>query len=198
VIRPGRPDQRGGVLSGVDWTRWSVVLLKPDCVREGLVDAVLARIAEHADIVHCEQQEVVDWQVFVHYWDLLVDADWLDLDVAEALRSAYVGHQVVVALARGTEGVDTPARLRALLGGNDPSSAQPGTIRADLGRDSMARARAEGRLLENLVHTSDNAEACSRDFGTWFGASRASLLTLFDPTPPLPGPRRVQAQRRRG
>ena len=167
------PEFRGGVLGGVDWTRWSVVLLKPDCVRRGLTDTVLRRLAAVADISG-RIDVIVDWQVFVHYWDLLVDADWFDVDVPACLRSMYVGQQVTLALARGPEG--TPELLRAQLGHFDPSQAAEGTIRGDLGTDSLAAARAEGRLVENLVHTSDDANAARRDFGIWYGANRFHLL----------------------
>ncbi|MFE6904233.1 hypothetical protein OHU25_51210 [Streptomyces sp. NBC_00117] len=30
--------------------------------------------------------------------------------------------------------------------------------------------------MRNLVHTSDDADAARRDFGTWFGAGRRELL----------------------
>jgi nucleoside diphosphate kinase len=169
-----RPERPGGVLGGVDWSRWSVVLLKPDCVRRGLTDRVLDRLGAAARIVHRQQVVVEDWQVFVHYWDLLVDQDWLDVDVPTCLRKAYVGRPVEVALAHGGPG--TAERLRALLGHFDPARAAPGTIRADLGADTLAAARAEQRLVENLVHTSDNAPAACRDFGTWFGANQHHLL----------------------
>lgn len=167
------PEFRGGVLGGVDWTRWSVVLLKPDCIRRGLTDAVLRRLAAVADISG-RMDVIVDWQVFVHYWDLLVDADWFDVEIPVCLRSMYVGQQVTVALAHGPHG--TAERLRARLGHFDPAQAAVGTIRADLGVDSLAAARAEGRLVENLVHTSDDVQAARRDFGTWYGANRFPLL----------------------
>ncbi|MDH6134274.1 nucleoside diphosphate kinase [Kitasatospora sp. MAA4] len=170
-----RVDKPGGVLGGVDWSRWSVVLLKPDCVRRDLTKTVLDRISPAADIVHQQQITVEDWQVFVHYWDLLVDRDWFDVDVPACLRQTYVGRPVVVALAYGPPG--TPERLRGLLGHFDPAQAAPGTIRADLGTDSLDAARADRRLVENLIHTSDDSQAACRDFGTWFGANQHQLLT---------------------
>jgi hypothetical protein len=54
---------------------------------------------------------------------------------------------------------------------------QPGTIRGDLGTDSQEQSRAENRLIENLIHSSDDAATVCRDFGTWFGANRYQLLT---------------------
>ncbi len=165
----------GSVVDGVDWSRFTVVLLKPDCVRRKLTGTVLDRIAEHVELVAVEEVTVADWQVFVHYWDLLVDRDWFDIDIPECLRNIYVGREVVIAVGRGPDGT-TAERVRTLLGHFDPTKAAPGTIRGDLGEDSHLQARAERRLVENLVHTSDDPIATCRDFGTWFGANRAELL----------------------
>ncbi|MEE1810394.1 nucleoside-diphosphate kinase [Streptomyces sp. BE133] len=64
----------------------------------------------------------------------------------------------------------------AAAGHYDPSKAAAGTIRGDLGDDSLDQALAEKRLVNSLVHTSDDADAARRDFGTWFGANRRGLL----------------------
>ncbi|GAB2773506.1 nucleoside-diphosphate kinase [Streptomyces daliensis] len=170
-----RPEHVGQVLAGVDWERWSVVLLKPDCLRRGLADTVLDRLARAATLTARREVTVAAWQIHVHYWDLLAGADWFDRDIPAALEAAYVGHRVTVALAHGRPGL--PARLRALLGHYDPHRAAPGTIRGDLGTDSLTAAKHEGRLVENLIHTSDDADAVARDFGTWYGAAQHHLLT---------------------
>lgn len=167
------------VLSGVDWTCWSVILLKPDCVRRELTDQVLERIEHEVPVLGRQHVVVEDWQIFVHYWDMLVNKDWFpDRDIVACLRDNYVGQEVVVALAHGTEGTDTPALVRSLLGHFDPSQAAPGTIRADFGTDSLSLASSQGRLIDNLVHASDDATATCRDFGTWYGANAWSLLDV--------------------
>jgi nucleoside-diphosphate kinase len=169
------------VLGGVDWSRYSVVLLKPDCLRRNLTTQVLDRIATVGEIIAQQTVVVADWQIHVHYSDLLVDSDWFKVDVAEYLRSFYIGQDVFIALVRGPV-TDTPARVRALLGHYDPQRAAVGTIRGDLGIDSQERSRAEGRLIENLVHSSDDPATVCRDFGTWFGANRYELVS------PAPAP----------
>jgi len=169
----------GSVLGGVEWSRFSVVILKPDCLRRGLADEVLARIAVEGEIIARDTVTVRDWQIFVHYSDLLVDADWFSVDVVGCLRRSYVGQQVVIALVRGSDAT-TPSRIRGLLGHYDPQRAAAGTIRGDLGSDSQENSRAENRLIENLVHSSDDEAAVCREFGTWFGASRYELV---DPAP---------------
>jgi nucleoside diphosphate kinase len=184
-----RPATVGEVLAGVNWERWSVILLKPDCVRRGLVEPVLERIAEAVDVSARQQLVVADWQIHVHYWDMLVGADWFDRDIPACLRKQYIDRPVVVALAHGPAGVSTPKTVRDMLGHFDPSRAEADTIRGDLGNDSLAAAEAYGRLIDNLVHASDDATATCRDFGTWYGASQHRLLA--EP-PPVPRPARTR------
>ncbi|GAA2345137.1 hypothetical protein GCM10010376_77880 [Streptomyces violaceusniger] len=172
----------GGRPADPDFERCSVILCKPDAVERGLVDAVLDRIGAAQVAVSGRLDLTVHaWQAHVHYWDLLVDADWFpDRDIPACLDAEYANRPVTVALAHGNPGVHY--RLRQLLGHFDPTRAAPGTIRGDLGDDSLAAALAERRLVRNLVHTSDDPDAARRDFGTWYGARRRALLS--PPNPP--------------
>ncbi|MET9863098.1 nucleoside-diphosphate kinase [Streptomyces smyrnaeus] len=183
-----RPQRLGDVVSGVDWDRWSVVLLKPDCIERGLSDTLLERLSRLVAITGRREVRVAPWQIHVHYWDLLVGADWLGRDIPACLDSLYVGKRVGVALAFGPPG--TAQLLRDQLGHYDPVRAAPGTLRGDWGTDSLAQAEAEGRLINNLIHTSDDAQAACRDFGTWYGAHQAHLLRPSDvPRPASPAQR---------
>ena len=52
--------------------------------------------------------------------------------------------------------------FRALAGATDPTTAAPGTIRGDLGRDwGLA-------VQQNLVHGSDSTLSAERELGLWF------------------------------
>jgi len=53
--------------------------------------------------------------------------------------------------------------FRSLAGTTDPTSAAPGTIRGDLGRDWGLRVQ------QNLVHGSDSPESAQRELALWFG-----------------------------
>ncbi|MET8983438.1 nucleoside-diphosphate kinase [Streptomyces sp. NPDC004539] len=167
-----------------DFAGCSVVLCKPDAVERGLVAEVLDRVRAAGFTVSDPVDVLVQpWQIHVHYWDLLVDADWFpDREIPACLDAEYAGKHVSVALAHAEPGCH--GRLRQLLGHFDPMYAAPGTIRGDLGADSLEAAVVKKRLVRNLVHTSDDPEAARRDFGTWFGAGRRALLT------PLPVPAR--------
>ncbi|MFE4831437.1 nucleoside-diphosphate kinase [Streptomyces sp. NPDC056672] len=166
----------GRPLDVPDFDRCSVILCKPDAVERGQVDAVLERIAaEGITVTDRSYITAQAWQAHVHYWDLLVDADWFPgRDIPACLDAMYADRPVAIALAHGEPGFHH--RLRQLLGHFDPTHAARGTIRGDLGDDSLATALAERRLVRNLVHTSDDPDAARRDFGTWFGAGRRTLL----------------------
>ena len=57
------------------------------------------------------------------------------------------------------EGEDAAKRTRVLIGYTDPSKAEKGTIRGDLGSDSIMRANMEKRAVKNLLHASDEDRA---------------------------------------
>jgi nucleoside-diphosphate kinase len=174
----------GGVVGGVDFARWAVVLCKPDAVERGLVDTVLQRIST-AGIEVSERTDLVaaPWQAHVAYRDLLARSGGHTVpDLPARLDAEFAGRTVTVALAHGEPGVHQ--QLRDLLGHFDPTKAAAGTIRGDLGDDSLTAALAERRLVRNLVHTSDDPDAARRDFGTWYGAARAGLLVPLQRTTP--------------
>lgn len=162
----------------VDWSRWTVVLLKPDCVARGLVDEVLAWVGCEVRVVDQRTVTVTEAQIFAHYADIIATADrFASVDVHADLRRIYVGRHVVIALGHGP---NAPPRVRVLLGHYDPSRAGADTIRGHYGIDSYARARAERRLIDNLIHTSDDPAGAAREFDIWYGPSARHLLRTPD------------------
>jgi nucleoside-diphosphate kinase len=66
---------------------------------------------------------------------------------------------VVALIAEGQRVIEG---FRLLAGATDPTSAAPGTIRGDLGRDWGLQVQ------QNLVHGSDSAESAAREVALWF------------------------------
>lgn len=66
------------------------------------------------------------------------------------------------------EGEDAIQRARKLGGYTDPSKAEPGSIRGDLGMDSISKANRERRAVRNLVHLSSSKEEARRELKLWF------------------------------
>ena len=168
------PTPSDETVTGVDWSQWTVILLKPDCLARNLVRPVLAMAAQHVRITTERIVYPTAEQVFTHYADIVPLSAELGVEVAAELRRIYLGHPVAVALGHGP---DAATRLRAVLGPTDPAGAGPGTIRGRFGTDTLCKARSEGRLIDNLIHSSDHAGVVARDLALWFGPSATALLT---------------------
>ena len=135
-------------------TQRTLVLLKPDAVRRGLSGEIIRRIeAKGYTLVALDMRMATAEQLAAHYeehdgkpfYEPLVD---------------YMLSGPVVAMVLGGE--RCIEGFRSLAGATDPTSAAPGTIRGDLGRDWGLEA------LQNLVHGSDSEESAAREIGIWF------------------------------
>ncbi|MBI2583303.1 MAG: nucleoside-diphosphate kinase [Candidatus Aenigmarchaeota archaeon] len=78
----------------------------------------------------------------------------------------YITRGPVVAMV--LEGTNAIQRVREITGYTDPSAAEKGTIRGDLGNDSILKANKERRSAENLIHASGNREEAEREIKLWF------------------------------
>jgi nucleoside-diphosphate kinase len=161
-------------VGGVDWSQWTVILLKPDCLARNLTGQVLAMVGERVCVTAERIVYPTEEQVFTHYADILPLSAELGVDVPAELRRIYLSHPVMVALGHGP---NAAARLRAALGPTDPADASPDTIRGRFGTDTLRKARAEGRLIDNLIHGSDKVGVVARDLAVWFGPGATPLLT---------------------
>lgn len=159
----------------VDWPRWTVVLLKPDCVARGLVEPVLTWVSTEVTLVDQRMVTPTEEQIFTHYEDLLTTrrAHFTWVDLAAELRRTYVGQRVGIALGHAP---NAATRLRDLLGHFDPTRAGLLTIRGRFGQDSLRQAQAEGRLIANVIHSSDDPAGAEREFGIWYGPDLRHLL----------------------
>ena len=132
----------------------TLVLVKPDGVARNLSGEILRRI------------EAKGYQ--------LVDIKLIDAD-RELLAQHYAEHEgkpfyepllefmqsgPIVAIRIAGERVIEG--FRSLAGTTDPTTAAPGTIRGDLGRDWGLKVQ------QNLVHGSDSPESAARELALWF------------------------------
>ncbi|MCJ8505253.1 nucleoside-diphosphate kinase [Kocuria flava] len=136
-------------------TERTLVLVKPDGVTRGLTGQVLARIEAKGyrlaalKLVHPEQELLER-----HYEEHRGKPFFAPL--VEFMRSG----PVVAAVVEGDRVIEG---FRSLAGTTEPTTAAPGTIRGDLGRDWG------GTVQQNIVHGSDSPESAEREIGIWFG-----------------------------
>ena len=131
-------------------TERTLVLLKPDTVRRGLVGDVTSRFeAKGLSIVRMELRTIDGETADRHY------AEHVERDFYPPLREFVTGGPLVAMVLEGDEAI---AVVRAIAGATDGRKAAPGTIRGDLSLSNR----------ENLVHGSDSAESAKRELAIWF------------------------------
>jgi nucleoside-diphosphate kinase len=135
----------------------TLVLVKPDGVERGLTGEILRRI-------EAKGYEIADLRMITPSRDLLVAhyAEHEGKPFFEPLVEFMASGPVVAVRLRGQCVIEG---FRALAGTTDPTTAAPGTIRGDLGRDWGAAVQ------RNLVHGSDAPESAVRELGLWFANS---------------------------
>ncbi|HWB70600.1 MAG TPA: nucleoside-diphosphate kinase [Egibacteraceae bacterium] len=128
----------------------TLVLVKPDGVRRGLVGEVVARIERKGlTITRMELRTVPTDLAEQHYAEHAGKPFFSDL-------VAFVTSGPLVAMV--VEGADAVRSVRALMGATDPLDATPGSIRGDF-------ATAIG---ENIVHGSDAPDTGEREIKIFF------------------------------
>lgn len=85
--------------------------------------------------------------------------------IVEGLRKYISSGPVVAMILAGEKAIK---RVREITGYTDPAKAEPGTIRGDLGEDSILEANKEERACRNLVHASGDPEEAKKEIGLWF------------------------------
>ena len=171
----------------------TVVIIKPDGVKRGLVGEVISRfekmglkivalkmlkadfetLGEHykADEKYLKQLGEKTFKTYEEYGkDPKEDLGTADtLELGKMIRNwtiDYVGSGPIVAvLIEGQHAVDN---VRMVAGDTMPVKASPGTIRGDLATDSAAYANFEKRGVQNIIHASGSVEEAQFEEKLWF------------------------------
>jgi len=128
----------------------TLVLVKPDGVRRGLVGEVITRIERKtltlAGVKMIELDEALAREHYVAHLEKPFFPELLD----------FITSGPVVAVA--VQGEKAVSIVRSLMGATDPRQAAAGTIRGDFC----------SVLTENLVHGSDSVDSAEYELGLYF------------------------------
>jgi nucleoside-diphosphate kinase len=159
----------------------TLVILKPDALERSLVGTIIKYYEEAGlKVLDMKFYKKIDRaQMKKHYPDSMAMS--IGLKAQKAVPSIKdpeaQGRKVLTNLrmyfSRGPVlairicGEDAISEVRRVTGYTDPATAEKGTVRGDLGMDSIEKSTAEGRAVENLVHASGNKEEAEAEFRLW-------------------------------
>lgn len=132
----------------------TLVLIKPDGVRRGLVGEVIARIEKKGYSISALKMISPDRAMLEEHY-----AEHKGKPFYEPLLEFMTSGPIVALIAEGNRVIEG---FRSLAGVTDPTLAAPGSIRGDLARDQGTR------VVQNIVHGSDSVESAEREIKIFF------------------------------
>ena len=133
----------------------TLILVKPDGVRRGLVGEVIARIESKGYTISSLRMFQADRALLERHY-----AEHQGKPFFEPLVEFMMSGPIVAMVAEGNRVIEG---FRSLAGVTDPTVAAPGTIRGDLARDQGTK------VVQNIVHGSDSPESAAREIEIFFG-----------------------------
>ena len=132
----------------------TLVLVKPDGVRRGLVGEIISRIESKGYSIVALRLMQADRAILEKHY-----AEHAGKPFFEPLVEFMLSGPIVAIIAQGNRVIEG---FRSLAGATDPTVAAPGTIRGDLARDQGSK------VVQNLVHGSDSPESAQREINIFF------------------------------
>lgn len=127
------------------------IMLKPDCVRRGLMGEVIGRIERKGFVITRAEMMQLDEAILREHYAHLLDKPFFP-ELVEYMTSGPV-------LAMVVEGENAVRGMRILMGATKYEEAAAGTIRGDLATSTT----------ENIIHGSDSPENAEIEIVRFFG-----------------------------
>jgi nucleoside-diphosphate kinase len=128
----------------------TLVLVKPDGVRRGLVGEVIARLERKGLTLQALEMRVLERQVAEQHY-----GEHSEKPFFGELVDFITGGPLVAMVVEGERAVEA---VRTLMGATDPIKSAPGSLRGDYATE----------IGQNLVHGSDAVESAKREVGLFF------------------------------
>ena len=172
----------------------TVLLIKPDGVKRGLVGEIISRIERRGlKIIALEMIQATKEQIDDHYPK---DEKWIKrlgektlknfkdynlgteelgsedpLEIGKKVRSWLIDYLTSGPMVKMViKGIHAIAMARKLVGMSMPSGAEMGTIRGDFSVDDATAANRDKRAIHNIVHASETPEEAKHELAFWFAA----------------------------
>nr|AIF00790.1 nucleoside diphosphate kinase (ndk) [uncultured marine group II/III euryarchaeote KM3_139_C07] len=138
----------------------TLVLLKPDAVQRSLIGEIISRFEKVG-------MKVIGMKMV-----------WVDKSFAKKHYKAHVekkfysGLEAMITegpvIAMVIEGLHVIEAVRKMVGGTEPKTAQPGTIRGDYAHHSYEYTDKKGTAIKNLIHASGDKKDAGYEIKLWF------------------------------
>ncbi len=147
----------------------TLVLFKPDAIQRGIVGDILTRFERVGlKIIATKMIAPGREHYYRHYEDIGQMITRRGDHAFNVTLEMMTGGPVI---AMVFEGVEAISLVRKLVGGTEPKSADPGTIRGDFSHMSFGYADTKNKGIPNLIHASGDEKDADQEIAHWFADS---------------------------
>lgn len=171
----------------------TVVLIKPDGVKRGLIGEIISRFEKRGlKVIALEMFQPTKEQIDEHYPK---DGNWIkrigektknnykeygvdskkefgtddSLEIGKMVRGWLLGYMTSGPMIKmAVKGIHAVSMVRKIAGSTMPSQAEMGTIRGDFSVDDATAANRDKRGIHNIVHASETPEEAEHEINFWF------------------------------
>jgi nucleoside-diphosphate kinase len=147
----------------------TLIVFKPDSVMRGIVGEVLSRFEKAGLKIVGAKMLQPDYDHYHGHYEGIGTLKTRKGDKIFEDQLAAMQEGPVIAMV--LEGVEAVEFVRKMVGGTEPKSAVPGTIRADYAHVSYSHAAAANRGVANILHASADKKEAEKEIGHWFSES---------------------------
>ena len=146
----------------------TLILFKPDALQRGLVGDILTRFERVGlKIVGTKMIRPDQDHYHKHYEDIGKLRTRAGDEIFGITLEMMSEGPVIAMVLRG---IDAVSLVRKLVGGTEPKSAAPGTIRGDFSHMSYEYANEQKKGIPNLIHASGSPDEAKAEIMHWFAA----------------------------
>ena len=147
----------------------TLILFKPDAVQRGIVGEILTRF-ERVGLKIIGTKMIFPSKEHYHkHYEGIGKMVTRRGEKAFDMALEFMTQGPVIAMV--FEGVEAVSLVRKLVGGTEPKSSAPGTIRGDYSHISFSYADDQDKAIPNLIHASGDVDEARKEISHWFGTA---------------------------
>lgn len=144
----------------------TLILFKPDAVQRGIVGEILTRFERVGLKIIGAKMIFPNKEHYYKHYEGIGKMVTRRGEKAFDMALDFMTQGPVIAMV--FEGVEAVELVRKLVGGTEPKTALPGTIRGDYSHMSFGYADEHNVGIPNLIHASGSVEEAKQEIEHWF------------------------------
>ena len=144
----------------------TLILFKPAAVQRGIVGEILTRFERVGLKIVGTKMIFPNKEHYHKHYEGIGKMVTRRGEKAFDMALEFMTQGPVIAMV--FEGVEAGVLVRKLVGGTEPNSALPGTIRGDYSHMSFGYADERNVGIPNLIHASGSIEEAKQEIEHWF------------------------------